>query len=223
LNSPELTPALYVIGTPIGNLQDITLRALETLKRVDVIYCEDTRRTIKLLNAYEIRKPLKACPHFREKIVSDGVVEQIRGGERVGFVTDAGMPGISDPGERLVAAVRSAGLPVNIIGGVSALTHFLAGLGAEIDSFRFIGFLPARQKEREDLFRTAMTETLIFMESPHRIESTLKILCELKPETNLIFGKELSKISEQFYSGTPDKVVTMVKSFKGEWMGCLIC
>src|SRR2546430_10402517 len=98
-----MEPALYIIGTPIGNLKDITLRALETLKEVDVIYCEDTRRTIKLLNAYEIRKPLKACPHFKEKGLAEKVVGQIQSGERVAFVSDAGMPGINDPGEILIA------------------------------------------------------------------------------------------------------------------------
>jgi 16S rRNA (cytidine1402-2'-O)-methyltransferase len=218
-----MEPGLYIIGTPIGNLKDITLRALETLRELDVIYCEDTRRTIKLLNAYEIRKPLKACPHFREKSSVEVIVGQIQNGERVGFVTDAGVPGLSDPGAVIVAGVRAARLPISVIGGVSALTYFISGMGEDLSSFRFIGFLPSRQKEREDLFRKERLEPLIFLESPHRIESTLEILKELQPSSRMILAKELSKISEKFFQGSPLEVLQEISSFKGEWIGCLLC
>lgn len=218
-----MEPGFYIIGTPIGNLKDLSIRGLEILKLVDVIYCEDTRRSLKLLNAYEIRKPLKACPHFREKDLSFEIVDRIRRGERVGFMTDAGMPGISDPGQYLVNRVRTEGLRIEVIGGVSALTYFLAGLGRDLESFKFVGFLPARKKEREDLFRTKHTDPVVFMESTHRIESTLKILDELLPNSELILGKELSKISEQFFVGKPIEVAQSIKSFKGEWMGYIRC
>jgi 16S rRNA (cytidine1402-2'-O)-methyltransferase len=212
---------LYLVGTPIGNLKDITLRALETLQKVDVVYCEDTRRSIKLLNAYEIKKALKSCPHFKEKRQIEPILDQLRAGQSIAYISDAGMPGLCDPGERLVAAAREASLDVEIIGGVSAVTHFISGLGVELESFTFIGFLPARVIDRQKVFTKLYETALIFFESPHRIETTLDLLKESLPDRHIILAKELSKISERFFSGTAEEISKKIDSFKGEWIGCL--
>jgi len=218
----KIEPGLFIVGTPIGNLSDITLRALEVLRAADVIYCEDTRRTIKLLNAYEIKKPLKSCPYFKERSQSEQILERISRNEKVVYVSDAGMPGLSDPGHILVEVVRQAGFAVHIIGGVSALTHFVAGLSRELDNFLFCGFLPARTKDREGYLKDASDElNLIFFESPHRIKSTLELLQKFHPQRQLSLAKELSKISEKFYEGTVESVRSSITSFKGEWIGCL--
>lgn len=222
MEEANLKAGLYIIGTPIGNLQDMTRRGLETLKNVDVIYCEDTRHSLKLLNFYEIRKPLKSCPHFKEQNLLDEIIERIEKSERVGFMTDAGMPGISDPGQILVEGVRSKGLKIEIIGGVSSLTYFLAGLGCVLDSFRFVGFLPPRLKDRKTLIENLSEDNLVFMESPHRIESSLELLKEIAPHRRLILGKELSKVQESFFDGTAIELLKKIPSFKGEWMGCLL-
>ena len=215
-----MSGCLYIIGTPIGNLQDVTLRAIETLKSIDVLFCEDTRRTIKLLNAFEIKKPLKSCPHFREYSQIAPVLERLKAGEKVGYASDAGMPGLCDPGEKLVKAARDEGFRVEIIGGVSALSYFLAGLGCELSTFRFIGFLPARTADRQKLFRQDAHEPTVFFESPHRLQTTLETAAGLVPNRRFILAKELSKISEGFFEGTPAELLKTVKSFKGEWIGC---
>ena len=212
---------LYIVGTPIGNLDDMTLRGLSTLKLVDVIYCEDTRRSLKLLNHFEIRKPLKSAPYFRERDAAEKIIAHLAGGESVALITDAGMPGVSDPGSLVVGAVRKAGYKVEIIGGVSALTHFIAGLGRPLESFSFIGFLPPRTKDREKIFKDGIHQPLIFFESPHRIQSTLELLAEIEPNLQMSLGKELSKISEAFFDGTASEVLKQIRSTKGEWVGCL--
>ncbi len=222
MNTEVLEPALYIIGTPIGNLSDTTLRSIEILKNIDVLYCEDTRRTLKLLNHFEIKKVLKQCPHFKEKNVAAEISERIKAGESVGLVSDAGMPGISDPGQFLVSYIREAGQRVHIIGGVSSLTYFISGLGRELESFKFIGFLPPRAKDRTEIFKQRSNSSLVFMESPHRIESTLDLLIQSLPETTIILAKELSKVSENFFVGTPESVKKQITSFKGEWMGCIV-
>jgi 16S rRNA (cytidine1402-2'-O)-methyltransferase len=215
----DMAGTLYIVGTPIGNLKEISLRALEILKSVDVIYCEDTRHSLKLLNHFEIRKPLKSCPQFKEKKSIEELLGRLRGGENIAFISDAGMPGICDPGEYLVRAARDANQRIEIIGGVSALTSFLAGVGVEIESFTFIGFLPPRVIDRKKIFEAGFLQPTVFFESPHRIESTLELLKESYASQRLILAKELSKISETFFEGTADELLTAIKSFKGEWIG----
>ncbi len=212
----------FIVGTPIGNLDEITFRAVDILKKVDVIYCEDTRRTIKLLNAYEIKKPLKSCPAFREKKLLPEILKRLSDGENIAYASDAGMPGLSDPGAVLVHGVREAGVKVEVIGGTSSLTHFIAGLGVELSSFSFVGFLPARQIDREKFFAREFLEMTIFFESPHRLESTLAIIESKRPELRLAFAKELSKISEQYFFGTVSEIKKKISSFKGEWIGAIL-
>lgn len=209
----------YVVGTPIGNLGDITLRAIEVLKSVDVIYCEDTRHSLKLLNHFSIRKPLKSCPYFKERTESEFIVDRLRAGESIAYLSDAGMPGLSDPGAILVGRVREAGLPVEVIGGVSSLTYFIAGLGVELSTFRFIGFLPAKTSQRQKWMSQPVSEPTIFFESSHRIEKTLLLFSEVQPAAQLVLAKELSKLSEAFFKGTPKDLLGTIRSWKGEWVG----
>lgn len=216
-----MSGTFYVVGTPIGNLGEVSLRALEVLKSVDVIFCEDTRHSLKLLNHFQISKPLKSAPYFKENAAADTVLALLRSGQSAAFISDAGMPGVSDPGAKLVGAVRNAGLKIEVIGGVSSLTSFIGGLGRELESFRFIGFLPPRLQDRRKIFMASISEPMIFLESPHRIETTIDLLIELQANAELALAKELSKISESFYIGKPDEVKKSIKSFKGEWIGCL--
>lgn len=209
---------LYLVATPIGNLGDITLRALDVLKSVDVVFCEDTRRSIKLMNHFEIKKPLRSCPHFKEKQMSEELLERLSRGERVAFISDAGTPGIADPGAWLVRVARENNHPVHLIGGISSLSVFISGIGECIESFKFVGFLPSRTKDRE-LFFENENDPVVFFESPHRIEGTIDLLIEKWPQAKVVLAKELSKISERFFSGHPQSVKSKIQSFKGEWIG----
>lgn len=211
----------YVVGTPIGNLQEITLRALEVLNEASLILCEDTRRTLKLLNHYEIKKPLKSAPYFKERRMAEELKGYLQRGEKVAFVSDAGVPGLSDPGAAYVAVAREFGFEVEVVGGVSALTSFLSGLGRELNSFRFIGFLPSKRLQRRKLFDVELQEPWIFFESPHRLLTSLEILAEIQPAAEICMAKELSKVSEKFYWGQAGQLLQIIDSFKGEWIGCL--
>lgn len=210
---------LYIVSTPIGHLKDISLRALEVLKSVDLIFAEDTRRSAKLLNAYEIKKPLKSCPYFKERKGAGQIIQELKAGREVAYLTDAGTPNLSDPGAILVNEVRTADLPVEVIGGVSALTYFLAGLGHELESFRFVGFLPAKTAQVAKIVENGFHEPTIFFESPHRIERLLKIVAERKPDLKMSLAKELSKISEAFFEGIASDLINRIPSWKGEWVG----
>ena len=211
----------YLVGTPIGNLGDISFRAIETLKSVDLIFCEDTRRSQKLLNHYEIKKKLISAPYFRERS-SVGLVEEIlRSGQRAAYITDAGMPGLSDPGAILLGEIRKLGYRVEVIGGPSALTNFIGLLGVELESFEFVGFLPAKRAQRERFFSESLRIPKIFFESPHRLESSLMIIQEKKPLSKLCLAKELTKISEKFYEGSAAILLKSIESWKGEWVGLI--
>ena len=211
-----------MIGTPVGHLGDITLRALAVLrKEVEIIFCEDTRRTVKLLNAYEIKKPLRSCPAFREKKMVVDILDCLAKEQKIAYVSDAGIPNLNDPGAELVRSAREAGYRVDVVGGVKALTYFIAGLGVAMTTFRFVGFLPPRRKDREKLFNMDILEPVIFFESPHRLDSTLELLIHQKPDFRVIFAKELSKINEAFFLGKPEDIKKQIQSFRGEWIGCI--
>src|SRR6185369_16722516 len=176
---PPLTPGtLYLVATPIGNLEDITLRALRTLKECDVVAAEDTRRTGQLLKHFDISKPLLSYFQFNEAKRSEEIIERLRRGEKIALVTDAGSPGISDPGERVVRAARVAGLRVESVPGPCALIAALTASGLSTDEFHFIGFLPHKSGQRRKQIEAlqAFAGTLVLYESPYRIE---KLLCEL--------------------------------------------
>lgn len=195
---------LSIVATPIGNLEDITLRALRTLKECDVIYAEDTRVISKLLARYEIQKPLQRLDAETEAKKAEDVIARLEKGERVVYVSDAGTPGISDPGTRLVAAVRASrpAATIEAIPGASALTAALSISGIDTSAFTFLGFLPHKKGRQTALKKLAESEIpVVLYESPHRI---LKLLEELAPHTvsNVIVARELTKVHEELVSGS---------------------
>jgi 16S rRNA (cytidine1402-2'-O)-methyltransferase len=203
---------LSIVATPIGNLEDITLRALRTLKECDVIYAEDTRVISKLLARYEIKKPLQRLDAATENKKAEEVIARLEAGEHVVFVSDAGTPGISDPGARLVRAVRehsnilkNVGMTIEAIPGASALTAALSIAGMEATEFTFLGFLPHKKGRQTALKKIAASEIpVVLYESPHRIEKLLK---ELEGVSRVTIARELTKIHEEVVSGTPDEVL----------------
>ncbi len=199
----------YVIGTPIGNLEDITYRAVRVFGEVDLILCEDTRVTINLLNKYGIKKPTMSY-HSQSKLAkTDKIIEMIREGKTLALVSDAGTPTISDPGSMLVSKIREQFPEIEIIAipGPSAVTSALSISGLPGSEFTFLGFLP-HKKGRETLFKEiAITErTVVFYESPHRILKALESLKKYLPERKIVIARELTKIFEQIISGTPEEV-----------------
>ena len=198
---------LYIIATPIGNLKDITLRALEALKEVDLILAEDTRVTRKLLNHYSIRKPLKRYDEHVGRGVYDKIQDRLRKGERIALVSDAGTPGISDPGSRLVKFIQEELPDAKIIPvpGPSALIAALSASGVNADKFTFLGY-PSHKKGRQTFFRKLKTieiRPVVFYESPHRIEKALISLSEIFGEEHeIVVARELTKIHEEIFKGS---------------------
>ena len=209
--------ALYVVATPIGNLADITLRALHVLQLVDVVACEDTRHTQTLLRAYGIDRSssqLMALHQHNEAQAAQGVIERLRAGQRMAYVSDAGTPAISDPGARLVAAVRAAGLPVVPLPGASSVITVLSVAGIEavsgaVDGFVFAGFLPAKATERSVAVQALATEprAVVLLEAPHRIEALAAALAVLG-ERPLTMGRELTKQFEEIATVRADHFST---------------
>ncbi len=210
LESP-LAPGLYLVATPIGNLGDITLRALDVLKRVDRIACEDTRQTQKLLNHFQIATPTVSCHQHNEHTRTTELIQNITAGKAIALVSDAGMPGISDPGGWLAAEAIAAGVSVIPIPGANAALSALVASGLPADEFLFLGFLPekagARRTRLEALAAEAAAHstprTLIFYEAPHRILGTLADLEAVwGPDLPVVVARELTKIHEEFLRGT---------------------
>lgn len=200
---------LYVVATPIGNLEDITLRALRILKEVDLIFCEDTRVTRVLLAKYEIKTPTESLNARTEKAKSERVIALLREGKSLALVTDAGTPGISDPGARLVSRVREALPEVSVVAipGPSALAAALSIAGAPASNFLFLGFLP-HKKGRETLFKeiASSERAVVFYESPHRILKTLDSLEKYCPDRPLTIFRELTKMHEETIFGKPSEI-----------------
>ncbi len=193
-------PALYVVATPLGNLGDITVRALEVLKRVDVIAAEDTRHSQRLLDACGVRTRLIALHEHNEQAAAGEVIRRLGGGQSVALITDAGTPAISDPGARAVARVRGAGFRVVPVPGPSAATAALSVAGFDQGGFLFVGFLPAKPGARRAAIEAvrAQTATLVMYESPHRIgESLADLAAVLEPERAIVIARELTKLHEQ--------------------------
>jgi 16S rRNA (cytidine1402-2'-O)-methyltransferase len=217
----DLAPGLYLVATPIGNLEDITFRAIRVLKQVDLIACEDTRQTQKLLNHYGIEKPTISYHEHNEASRAAELVEKLVKGARIAVVSDAGMPGVSDPGFRLVSLAIERGVPVVPIPGPAAFVAALVASGLPVDSFSFRGFLPvkggARTRELEKIQRSAETE--IFYEAPHRIRETLEdIVAVLGQSRPVVVARELTKIHEEFLRGTASQVLEVIKE-RGEVKG----
>ena len=220
---PPLRPGtLYLVATPIGNLEDITLRALRTLRECDVVAAEDTRRTGQLLRHFEISKPLISYFKFNEARRSEEIIQRLQRGERVALVTDAGTPGISDPGERVVQAALTAGCRVESVPGACALVAALTASGLPTDEFHFIGFLSHKSGQRRNRLEAlkSVPGTLALYESPHRIEKLLEELADLMPDRQVVVSRELTKKFEEYLRGTPAQLQTLTKgrSLKGEFV-----
>jgi 16S rRNA (cytidine1402-2'-O)-methyltransferase len=220
----DLAPGLYLVATPIGNLEDITVRAIRILKQADLIACEDTRQTLKLLNRYGINTPTISYHEHNDAARAAELVEKLAQGSRIAVVTDAGTPGISDPGFRLVSLAIERGLPVVPIPGPAAFVSALVGAGLPVESFSFRGFLSpktgARRRELEQVRNSMQTE--VFYEAPHRIAATLEdALAVLGPERRIVVARELTKIHEEFLRGTTAQVLDVVQS-RGEMKGEIV-
>jgi 16S rRNA (cytidine1402-2'-O)-methyltransferase len=194
--------ALYVVATPIGNMGDISLRALKALSLCSAIACEDTRKTGQLLARLDIDKPLLSAHQHNEREVAEKIIHRLKAGERIALVSDAGTPAISDPGARIVDAVITAGLRIIPIAGISAAVAALSVSGLIGDQFHFVGFLPAREKQRETVLRSLQHSlaTLVFYEAPHRIADTIAVMARVfEPSRQVVIGRELSKVFEQIH------------------------
>jgi len=215
-------PKLYIVATPIGNLLDVTLRALRILKEVDLILCEDTRVTKKLLNHYKIRTPTDSY-HSQSKFRKvDKVMRLLEEGKNIALVSDSGTPAISDPGSRLVSLVREqfSGVEVIVIPGPSAVTAALSVSGLPASEFLFLGFLP-HKKGREKLFKeiAESKRTIVFYESPHRFMKTLGFLEKyLDKKRKVTIARELTKIYEEITSGTAEEVLGYFRKQRGEFV-----
>ena len=211
---------LYVVATPIGNLEDITLRALRVLKEVDVIAAEDTRHTQILLSHYGIRTPLTSYHEHNEKTKARQLMSRLERGEQIALVSDAGTPAISDPGYRLAVEAIRGGIPVIPIPGASALTAVLSAGGLPTDRFVFDGFLPAKKQERRARLRALSSETgtLVIYEAPHRLTETLNDLAEILGDREIVLAREVSKVHEEFLRGRLTEVAKQVagREIKGE-------
>ena len=220
---PPLLPAtLYLVATPIGNLEDITLRALRTLKQCDLVAAEDTRRTGQLLKYFGISKPLLSYFQFNEARRSEQILERLGRGEKIALVTDAGSPGISDPGERVVQAAIKAGFRVEPVPGPSAVIAGITASGLQTDEFHFVGFLPHKSGQRRAKLQRLkeIPGTLVLYESPYRIEKLMTELQELMPGRSVVLARELTKKFEEFLRGTPEELLATIKtrSLKGEFV-----
>lgn len=223
LARPALVPGtLYLVATPIGNLEDITLRALRVLRECDAVCAEDTRHTGQLLTYFGIRKPLLSYHKFNEARRSEEILDRLRGGARLALVTDAGSPGISDPGERVVAACVAAGLRVEPVPGPCALVAALTASGLPAEAFRFAGFLPVKSGQRTRCLTEALAgaETVVFYESPYRIEKLMGELAVLAPKRQVAVARELTKKFEEWLRGTPGEIAAEMhrRPRKGEFV-----
>jgi 16S rRNA (cytidine1402-2'-O)-methyltransferase len=209
---------LYVVGTPIGNLEDMTLRGIRILKEVDLIACEDTRRTQTLLNAYKIATRTVSYHEHNEMTRAPELIIQMEEGSSLALVTDAGMPVVSDPGFRLVHLAVRHSIPVIPVPGASAFVAALAASGLPVDKFRFLGFLPSKKGERRKALEELKdaTRTLVFYEAPHRLVEMLKDSREILGEREIVVAREVTKIHEEFLRGTISSTLEHLKKASGE-------
>ena len=214
---------LYLVATPIGNMEDITLRALRVLKECDAVLAEDTRVTRRLLDRHEIDKPALSCHEHTDESKLNALVARLSSGESFAYVTDAGTPGLSDPGNKLVSFALAAGIPVVPVPGPSALGAIVSVAGIDMREFIFKGF-PPHKKGRETFFRYVAESELpvIYYESPHRVLKNLMLLASFAPEKRIILGRELTKMFEETVRGTVGEVLARFESeptkVKGEFV-----
>ncbi len=208
----RMSGTLYIVATPIGNLEDITLRALRVLKEVDLIAAEDTRHTQILLRHFGIRTPLTSYHEHNERTKARRLIERLKQGKNVALVSDAGTPAISDPGFRLIVEAIQAKVSVVPLPGASALTAVLSAGGLPTDRFVFEGFLPVKQKERRERIQTlrAETRTLVFYEAPHRLQETLADMRAILGDREIVLAREVSKVHEEFLRGSIGELIRQI-------------
>ncbi len=211
---------LYLVATPIGNLSDITYRAIETLKNVDLIAAEDTRQTLKLLNHYQISKPLVSYYRHNEDVKSERLIEELLNGKNIALVSDAGTPGISDPGEELIKEAIKNNVKIVPIPGACAFVNALIISGLNTKSFCFYGFLPMNKKNRKEKLEEISKEnkTVILYEAPHKIKNTLEDLYSVLGDINCVIARELTKIHEECTRGTLRAMIEKFEQPKGEFV-----
>lgn len=214
------TGILYIVATPIGNLSDITLRALETLKKVDFIACEDTRVTVKLLNYYNIKNPLISFHQHSLLQKFDLIINKLKEGKNIALATDAGTPGISDPGNALISEIVKNNIKVVPIPGPSALATLISVAGIDLQKFLFLGF-PPHKKGRNKFFKEIAEAKYpaIYYESPHRAVKNLELLAGFNPEKNVIIGRELTKMFEEITRGNLADVLESLNQKKAQIKG----
>lgn len=211
---------LYLVATPIGNLSDMTYRAIETLKNVDLIAAEDTRQTLKLLNHYQISKPLVSYYRHNEDVKSERLIEELLNGKNIALVSDAGTPGISDPGEELIKEAIKNNVKIVPIPGACAFVNALIISGLNTKSFCFYGFLPMNKKNRKEKLEEISKEnkTVILYEAPHKIKNTLEDLYSVLGDINCVIARELTKIHEECTRGTLRAMIEKFEQPKGEFV-----
>ena len=209
---------LYIVATPIGNLEDITLRAINILKNVDIIAAEDTRHTLKLLNHFEISKPLISYHRHNEDTKTEVLIKELINGKNIALVSDAGTPGICDPGEEIIKECIEQNIEVIPIPGACAMINALICSGISTKEFIFIGFLPLNKKLRKEKLEEIQkaNKTLILYEAPHKLESTLKDLKPILEDRKIVLAREITKIHEEFIRGDIDFLIEKSKEIKGE-------
>ena len=209
---------LYIVATPIGNLEDITLRALRILKEVDIIAAEDTRQTLKLLNHYEINKPLISYHRHNEDVKSGVLIEKLKKGDNIALVSDAGTPGICDPGEEVIRRAIEEKIQVIPIPGACAMINALICSGISTKEFEFLGFLPLNKKLRKEKLNEIKNsnKTIIIYEAPHKMKATLEDLKEILEKRDIVLARELTKIHEEFIRKNIDELLNEIDSLKGE-------
>ena len=211
---------LYVVPTPIGNLKDITLRAIEVLESVDIIAAEDTRQSLKLLNHFNIRKPMISYHKFNEQNKSESIIELLKDGKNIALVSDAGTPGVSDPGSVIINKCLEESIGYIVLPGATALITSLVYSGLDTTKFIFRGFFPRETKERKKVLEDIIEreETILFYEAPHRLLEALSFICENLGNRNLAICRELTKIHEEIFRGTIKNAINHFsnKQIKGE-------
>lgn len=213
-----MSGTLYIVATPIGNLEDITLRAIRILKEVDIIAAEDTRHTLKLLNHLEISKPLISYHRHNEETRQEVIIQKLRDGQNVALVSDAGTPGICDPGEVVIKKCIEENIQIIPIPGACAMINALICSGISTKEFAFLGFLPLNKNNREQKLNEIKNQekTIILYEAPHKLKETLKDLKKIIGNRKIVLARELTKIHEEFIRKDIDELIELSESLKGE-------
>lgn len=209
---------LYIVATPIGNLEDITLRAIRILKEVDLIAAEDTRHTLKLLNHLEISKPMISYHRHNEEVKTDVLIEKLLEGQDIALVSDAGTPGICDPGEEIIKQCIEKDIKIIPIPGACAMVNALIASGISTKEFNFLGFLPLNKKTRKEKLEEIKnsTKTIILYEAPHKLKNTLSDLSSIVENRKMVLARELTKIHEEYIRGTIQEIIDKAEGLKGE-------